>query len=223
MTREPEKSGLPVGREPTDDLWTAIYTQRAIRYWEPRPVPRELLERVVAAGAKAPSGSNLQPWAFVVIDEREALARIAAALRAFAESSPQLSATLARAEELSDRSQRLMLQGARAFFSQLERAPALIVPCLHRLASPVADPTTLLAGSSIYMAVQNLMLAARGLGLGTLMTTAHAMIERDLRKTLALPADAHPVALIPIGFPAANFGPTNRKPVAEILRWNSWS
>ncbi len=73
------------------------------------------------------------------------------------------------------------------------------------------------------MAVQNLMLAARALGLGTLMTTAHVMIEPDLRKALELPADAWPVALIPIGYPDANFGPTTRKPVEEILRWNTWA
>jgi len=73
------------------------------------------------------------------------------------------------------------------------------------------------------MAVQNLMLSARALGLGTLMTTAHAMIEPNLREMLSLPDDAHPVALIPIGFAGANFGPTKRKGVDEVLRWNSWS
>jgi nitroreductase len=70
--------------------------------------------------------------------------------------------------------------------------------------------------------VQNLLLAARALGLGTVMTTANAMIEPALREVLGLPADAHPVALIPIGYPDANFGPTTRKPVGEILRWNRW-
>jgi nitroreductase len=213
---------VPSDREPTNDLSRAIYSQRAIRYWEPKAVPRELLERVVEAAAKAPSGSNLQPWVFVVIDEREPLTHIASALRGFAERTAPLRATLERADLVPDKSQRLMLQGARAFFSQLERAPALIVPCLYRLASPVADPTTLLAGSSIYLAVQNLLLAARGLGLGILMTTAHAGIEAELRSVLALPSDAHPVALIPIGWPAVSFGPTNRKPVGEILRWNRW-
>ena len=57
------------GQAPTDNLWEAIYTQRAIRYWQDKPVPRELLTRIVEAGSKAPSGSNLQPWVFVVIDE----------------------------------------------------------------------------------------------------------------------------------------------------------
>ena len=69
MTPETETSKQATGRAPTDDLWEAIYTQRAIRYWQPRPVPRPLLERVIEAATKAPSGSNTQPWIFVVVDD----------------------------------------------------------------------------------------------------------------------------------------------------------
>jgi nitroreductase len=213
---------LSVGREPTDDIWESMYTQRAIRYWQQRPVPRELLEQIVEAASKAPSGSNSQPWVFVVVDDRVKLDAISSAMRGFYDSAEPLQALMSQGEQSEDKTQRLMLRGARAFFSQLELAPAIVIPCLYQLSSPTADPTTLVAGSSIYMAVQNLMLAARALGLGTVMTTAHAMIEPDLRKTLELPSDAHPVALIPVGFPDANFGPTTRKSVDEILRWNAW-
>ena len=99
---------------------------------------------------------------------------------------------------------------------------ALVIPCLYQLSSPTQDPTGLLAGSSIYGAVQNLMLAARALGLGTVMTTAHQMLDADLRNLLGIPDDAYPVALIPVGYPDANFGPTTRKGLDEILRWNGW-
>jgi nitroreductase len=115
-----------------------------------------------------------------------------------------------------------MLKGARAFFSHLEKAPAMIIPCLHGLSSPTQDATSLLAGSSIYLAVQNVLLAARALGLGTVMTTVHGMLDADLRRILSLPEDATPVALLPIGYPDANFGPTTRKGLDEILRWNGW-
>ena len=213
---------LPTGRAPTDNVWDAIFTQRAIRYWQDKPVPRDLLERVIAAAAKAPSGSNLQPWMFVVVDDERKRKEIGAALRAIFDAAEPLQNLIAEGEKSADKSQRLMLKGARAFFTQLENAPAMVIPCLYQLASPVQDPTTLLAGSSIYLAVQNLMLAARALGLGTVMTTAHTMIDPALRSVLEIPADAHPVALIPIGYPDANFGPTTRKPVDEILRWNTW-
>ena len=217
-----DASTLPHGREPTNALWDAIYTQRAIRYWQDKPVPRELLEQVVEAASKAPSGSNTQPWIFVVVDDEAKRRSIGDAMRGFFEAAEPLRQMVEQGEQSEDKTQRLMLRGAKAFFSQLEHAPALIVPCLYQLSSPTPDPTSLLAGSSIYMAVQNLLLSARALGLGTVMTTAHAMIEPDLRKTLELPSDAVPVALIPIGYPDAKFGPTKRKAVKEILHWNAW-
>ena len=214
--------GLPAGREPTDNLWEAMFTQRAIRYWQDKPVPRELLEKVIAAASKAPSGSNLQPWIFVVVDDDGKRQDIGKALRSIFEAAEPLQKLIASGEQSDDKTERLMLKGARAFFSQLEKAPAMIIPCLYGLSSPTQDPTALLAGSSIYLAVQNLLLAARALGLGTVMTTAQGMLDADLRRILNIPADATPVALIPIGYPEANFGPTTRKGLDEILRWNGW-
>lgn len=213
---------LPNNREGTDNLWDAIYTQRAIRYWQDKPVPREVLTKVIESASKAPSGTNTQPWVFMVVDDEGARTMIGDALKAVYESGP-LKDMIAEGQKSDDKTQRLMLKGAQAFFSELAKAPAIIVPCLYQLASPTPDHTSLEAGSSIYMAVQNLMLSARGLGLGTVMTTAHSLINEPLRKVLSLPDDAYPVALIPIGYPDANFGPTTRKPVDEILRWNSWS
>ncbi|MBO6565617.1 MAG: nitroreductase family protein [Pseudomonadales bacterium] len=96
------------------------------------------------------------------------------------------------------------------------------MPCLYKLSSPTPDPGSLEAGSSIYMAVQNVMLSARALGLGTVMTTAHVLINEALRETCDIPDDAYPAALIPIGYPDANFGPTTRKPVEEIIKYNFW-
>ncbi len=126
------------GRESTDDLWQAIYTQRAIRYWQDRPVPRALLEQVIEAATKAPSGSNSQPWVFVVVDDEAKRNAIADALRGLYERAQPLRAMIEQGEQSQDRTERLMLRGARSFFTRLERAPALIVPCLYRLTSPTA-------------------------------------------------------------------------------------
>ena len=181
-----------------------------------------MLEQVLRAASKAPSGSNTQPWEIVVVDDAAKRAQIGDALRAIYESNEGLQQLISAGESSDDKTQRLMLKGARAFFSQLGKAPAMVIPCLYQLSSPTPDPASLLAGSSIYGAVQNLMLAARALGLGTVMTTAHAMLDADLRRILEIPDDATPVALIPIGYPDANFGPTTRKGTDEILRWNAW-
>lgn len=218
-----EVSNLPAGREPTDNIWQALHTQRAIRYWQARKVPRDLLEQVILAASKAPSGSNTQPWVFVVVDDEKTLLSIADALRAMWDRAEPLRVMVDQGSQSTDKTTRLMLQGARAFFSELERAPALIIPCLYGLTSPTHDPRSIEAGSSIFLAVQNMLLAARALGLGTVMTTAHKGVEPVLREVLSIPDDAYPVALIPIGFPDANFGPTKRKGLSEILCWNRWS
>ncbi len=218
-----DSKAFETGQEPTDDIWQAMFTQRAIRYWQDKKVPRELLERVIQAASKAPSGSNSQPWVFVVVDgdaEREALGN---ALKTVYDGAGPLQAMIAEGQKSGDKTQRLMLKGAQNFFTSLASAPAVIIPCLYKLTSPTPDPGSLEAGSSIYMAVQNLMLSARALGLGTVMTTAQSLIETQMREILGIPDNAYPVAVIPIGYPDANFGPTTRKGLDEILRWNSWS
>jgi nitroreductase len=213
---------LPNDRLPTDNIWEAMYTQRAIRYWLDKKVPRDLLAKVIEAGSKAPSGANTQPWKFIVIDDYSKILAIAAALRGCYENDDALRNIIAEGEQSDDKTWRLMLRGGRAFFTELEKAPALIVPCLFGLSSPVSDPKSLLAGSSIYMAVQNILLAARALGLGTVMTTAQEMIDQSLREALNIPEEGYPVGLIPIGYPDANFGSTKRKGLSEVLSWNSW-
>ncbi|MEO6397650.1 MAG: nitroreductase family protein, partial [Tepidiformaceae bacterium] len=83
-------------------------------------------------------------------------------------------------------------------------------------------PRGLLAGSSIYLAVQNLLLTARGLGLGTVMTTFQSAMVEDLTGWLKLPPDTVPVALIPLGYPAVKFGPVKREPTEEVTHWETW-
>jgi len=201
----------------TDSLFEAIYSQRAIRRFRPDPVPRELLRRVIEAGTKAPSGTNRQPWAFLVVEDAADRAAISAALSAHLSENDGMRTYFERGAQSDDRSERLMLSGALALAKDVGIAPAIIIPCLY----PAGDDR-LLAGSSIYPAVQNILLAARGLGLGTVLTTFNAGIDAFLRELLAIPADAQPVALIPIGYPDGRFGPTRRKPVEEVLFWGRW-
>ena len=204
-----------------NDIWEVMFTQRAIRYWVEEPVSRELIERVIEAASKAPSGSNHQPWMFVVADRDPVKTSLAEALRDYYEEGP-LKTLVESSQKTEDSSQRLMMSGAENFFTNLRTAPAIIIPCLYKLSSPTSEMNTLIAGSSIYLAVQNMLLAARALGLGTLMTTSHSLIEEVIRDVCKIPDDAQPAALIPIGFPAVKFGPTKRKPVRDIIAWNQW-
>lgn len=202
------------------DFFEVVHTQRAIRRFKPDPVPQELIWRMIDAAIRAPSGSNTQPWAFLVVTDDAKRQVIADAVRA-----GNTDADERRAEAMNfDPVRRRMRLGSIAFRENVASAPCLIIPCLVRPTSPTSDMNSLFAGSSIYGAVQNMMLAARALGLGTLMTTFNIAIEPLIRKEFGLPDDARPVAVIPVGFPAEGekFGPTTRKPVESVTYWDGW-
>ena len=86
-----------------------------------------------------------------------------------------------------------------------------IVPCLE------GDAQTHWSGSSIYPAVQNMLLAARALGLGSTLTTLHLVFETEAEAARGLPPNAHSYALLPIGYPMGRFGPARRVPLADIV------
>ena len=207
-------------REGTDDLFEAIRTQRAIRRFRPDPVPADLLWTLLEAATKAPSGTNQQPWGFVVVQEASRRERIVEMLGGWLAGDAAFREYLENIDQIADPSRHRIAAGARGLIENLGGAPVVIVPCLYRVTSP--RPEGLFAGSSIYPAGQNLLLAARGLGLGTVLTTFQWRFEAELRALLGLPPDATPAALIPLGFPDANFGPTRRKPVESVVHWEEW-
>lgn len=201
----------------TNDVYEVMRTQRAVRRWTAEPVPDEVIERVIQAATWAPSGSNLQPWGFVVIRDAERRELIAEAIR---ESFRQFSGRLPDPDEIEDATQRRMIRGAVNLFGNFAAAPVLIIPCLVAAQSPA--PEGLLAGSSIYPSIQNLMLAARAEGLGTVLTTPQDGIMETLRSEIGIPEEALPVAIIPMGWPDVNFGPVTRRPLEEFLHWERW-
>jgi len=118
-------------------------------------------------------------------------------------------------------------------FDHMGEAPVLIVPCLKQsiwanAASLPDDVKTRmagaarLAGSSIYPAVQNIILACRAFGLGTVLTTIHAFYEDEAREILNLPPDVQTYALMPVGYPKGKHGPITRKPVSEVACLDSY-
>ena len=160
----------------------------------------------------------MQPWRWLIVRDPATRKALSEALSGHLASDEGMRSYFESGARSDDRSQRLMLTGALEIARDLARAPVIIVPCVY--GGSRAD--NLLAGSSNYPAVQNLLLAARGLGLGTVLTTFQARIEPALRELLRIPEDARPAALIPLGFPDANFGPTRRKPVEDVVYWDSW-
>ena len=191
------------------DLFDAIDTQRGIRYFRPDPVPDELITRLLQAAIKAPSGGIRQGWSFIVIRDQETRRKIGALYRTGTrfEIRPDMSSQ-----------ERRVYEAAQYLEDHIEDVPVLILACIQ------TDPGTTLPGSSIYPAVQNILLAARGLGLGSVLTTRQMRFEEELKQMLNIPEGVATAALLPIGFPAegARYGPTRRRPLEEVAFSDRW-
>lgn len=109
-----------------------------------------------------------------------------------------------------------LLDAAEYLAAHIHEAPVWIVPCLEG-----GNPTRT-SGSSIYPAVQNMLLAARALGLGATLTTLCLAFEKEAEAALGLPANAHSYALLPIGFPMGRFGPVRRISLGEVVFEDRW-
>ncbi len=200
------------------DLFEAMRTQRAMRRLKPDPVPDELIRKLVWAATRAPNGGNVQPWRFLVIKDAEkkrGLQRIYSEQWQKYLTGYDLNAPM---PEETRRSMKLSLERGTYLSDHLHEAPVIIIPCGFLL----AVNSGIASGSSIYPAVQNLMLAARSLGLGTVLTTLHRQNEGAVRELLGIPENAHTAALLPIGWPVGRFGEGPRLPVEAVTYWDEW-
>jgi nitroreductase len=190
-------------------------TARAIRYLKPDPVAPELIEKLIWAATRASSPGNSQAWDFVVVTDADKKAAIGNAV------SAAVSGTLREPGPNADRSVRLMLKGAKALASGLATAPVLVLVC-GRMTYPPGNPDELMIWSACYPAAQNLIVAARALGLGATFTTFQRRAEDVVRKTLDIPDEVRMAALIPIGWPDRPHGAVSRRPVEEVIHWEGW-
>lgn len=198
------------------DVFEAMGTARAVRYLKPDPVEPELLEKLVWAATRASSPGNSQAWDFVVVADADKKARIGGAV------AEAMAGVLPTPGPDTERSTRLMFTGGQALIDGLAKAPALILVC-GRMTYPPNDPDELMVWSACYPAAQNLIVAARALGLGATFTTFHRRVEPIVRETLGIPDDVKIAALIPVGWPDRPHGPMNRRPVEEVIHWDSWN
>ena len=160
------------------DFFEVVHSQRSIRKFKPDDVPDDVLWQMLDAAIRAPSGSNTQPWIFVVIKDAAKRRAIAQALRETGRVEDMASRASKRREGRSGAACGAWATAVE-MFRDIAKAPVIIIPCLYNVTSPNTDANSLLAGSSIYGAVQNLMLAARTLGVGTVLTTFQQFITAD--------------------------------------------
>ncbi|MFN0071450.1 MAG: nitroreductase family protein [Chloroflexota bacterium] len=198
-------------------LFEAMYTQRAVRYIKPDPIPDDLIRKVLDAGIRAPNGGNQQRWRFIVIKDPETKRWIQPHYAAT--SRPSHAATTNDAEA---RTMSLNDRAASHLGEHLHEVPVLILCCTEHDGTP-GDVTR---GASIYPAVQNMLLAARGLGLASVLTTRpHRGFEKEIKERLGIPDNVDTAALIPLGYLAegAKYGPTNRRPVEDVTFNERWA
>ena len=197
------------------DFFEVANTQRAMRRLHSDAVPEEQIWQVLETAVMAPSGGNVQPWNFLVIRDEEKKRKIGAwYLEAW-----QKAYGPARESMLADPGRARTYRSADYLANHLAECPVLIMAMIRR--GPLGDPGITL-GASIYPAVQNLMLAARALGLGTTLTTLHKFHEAEVRALLGIPDEIETMALIPLGKPKGKFGKPSRIPVEKVVYWDTF-
>jgi nitroreductase len=203
------------------DLLTGLATTRAIRRYRDEPIPDEDLSTILWSATRAPSGSNRQPFRFVVLRDGERAQRAKALLgEAFRAG---WAAKLERDGYLEGSGAGVATPKARMaatmqhYVDHFERIPVVVLACLVRYRDP--HPTE---GASIYPACQNLLLAARALGYGGALTMWHGAVEEQLRDLVGIPDEVAISAVITLGVPAGRHGAVRRRPVGELVFDDAW-
>ena len=218
-------------------LFEAIYSARSLRHFKPDPVPQELITQVIDAAIRASSGGNTQHWSFIVVRDAEVKRQLAALYRKASDHASALYAARPKPAHLSDEQYRQFLANSGHLWDHLAEAPVILIACLAKREPPerASLPDAVqaryeahlanmlrISGSSIYPAIQNIILACRGLGLGTVITTNHILYEDEVKAVLGIPDNVATFALMPIGWPTRKYGPLTRKPVADVTFADRW-
>lgn len=220
------------------DLFETIHSAAAVRRLKPDPVPDELITRLLDAAIRAPSASNTQNWAFVVVRDGAQRRQLADLYRKAFDLISAMYRERQPAPHQSAASYRKMMDSAQYLADHLHEVPLMIVagliapasrhhpPAEHAERVSAAGPR--ISGASIYPAVQNILLACRAMGLGSVLTTIHAYYNEEVKAALDLPPEFMTYAMLPVGYPAEGVktGALKRRPLNEVAcldRWgNAW-
>jgi nitroreductase len=193
------------------ELFEAIRTTRAMRRLDPEhPVGHRDLLAIVEAATKAPSGGNLQPTRWLIVTDENKRRRLGDIYRAcWKRARVSYQSAVESGDE--DAAATRLLRSADHLGEHMGQAPAIVIPCARGQAD-----------ASVWPAVQNLLLAARALGLGTTLTTVHRLREADVKEVLDVPEAFTPFAMIPVGYPLGIWNEAPRRPTTDIAYWNAW-
>ena len=192
-------------------LFEALYSTRALRRFTDQPVPDEVLFQVVDAAIRAPAGGNMQIWHFLVVRDEAKRKRIGELYwQTWTEYGTQYVDDPSAIDELPPQ-MRQVVRSTDHLARNIASAPVHLFVC-----GPENSQGT------IYPAVQNVALACRGLGLGTVITGFHRRWDAEIRELLGIPEGQVPHALMPIGYPSDKIGPVGRRPVRKAASLDTW-
>jgi nitroreductase len=243
----PAAHSVPVGIDAP--IFEVMASMPAMRRLRPDPVTEELLRQLIEAASWAPNANHLQRYSFVVVTDRDQMARLAAIWRSVVGFYRETFLSPPRPDVEPDLWRRT-LEAVDYQAAHFADTPALIVACYdfgtypsavrgRMLRAPGAfrrfgarrtlamfrnlgTLTNRTEAASIYPAVQNLLLAARSLGLAANLTTWHLMAEGEVKQALGIPRGVHTYALIPVGWPVGKFGRVRRHPVELMIHRDRW-
>jgi nitroreductase len=208
------------------DLIEGIMTLRAIRRFTDEPVSDEEIAECLRAAVQAPSGGNIQPWQFLVVRDPEIKRGIGEVyLRAWNRYRPAVQKVMPppRDEKGAARLQRI-IDSSQHLADHFGEAPALVaflMPIISMtLSDEQGDMDTGTPFASIFPAVQNFMLAARSLGIGTTLTSVYRIYQDEVRNLCGVPENFEIVAILPMGRPKGRFGVAPRRPAEALTHWD---
>lgn len=208
------------------ELTDAIMKRRSIRRWDPRPVEKEKIEKVLEAGRRAPSWGNTQPWRFIVVQDKARIEEIGKASggQPLVVGAPVLIVCCGAINDLSRKQQRESLSQLRDM-GVMDWTDDVLDNVV--LGSPVFAPYLLgepglmvKVGEQVTIAVAFMTLEAVNQGLGTCW--AGAITPKEVHKVMNLPDDIFVHELLPLGYPGEDPSPRPRKDVDKIIFWGKY-
>jgi nitroreductase len=210
------------------ELLEGLMTTRAMRRYSDEPVSEDEIITCLRAALQAPSGGNIQPWLFLVVTDPEKRRELGDIYkRAYTRYEAAMLPTVPpfRDDEQKAGFDRTVA-ASRHLADHLGSAPVILLFLMPSISMTLSDEGgDLDVGTpyaSLYPAVQNFMLAARGLGLGTALTTVHRIYQDEVRALFEIPDRFEIPALVPVGRPTGKFGVAPRKPLEKLTHWNTY-
>ena len=222
--------------EPSDapmTVFEAIYSLRATRIYEDRPVPPEVLDQILQAGTMACSSGNTQPWEFVLVTDADLKRRIKAEM---VEAFATIDQERAQAPDALIDGAGRPVTGHDAV-ENIDRVPAIVVVCWNpergiRMKGeyePNPDGTLRATreipggrGVSLFQACQNMLLAGRALGVSSLFTTFFFLRNDAIKEILGIPSHIFMECALFFGYADEKLGRPRRKPLGEVAHVNGW-